>query len=320
MSEKSYDLLTSGYVSMDHILKIKTPARNGFTSLIENRTNTAIYYGGCSVNIAYALCRLGLRSMPLIRVGGDYESNGFRRFLEQGCVPTEAVIRVENEVTSVCYLVQDNDGNHITLFYPGSMDGKYAGPWPDDYFRRAKMGAITVGARCDNEAFFESCKRHGLPLVFGMKGDMDAFPQDFLRELLWYCKIIFTNESERKTIEELFGIEMPRLLEEGNADIVVTTLGKRGSRYYAKTPDGGIAEGHVPICDCGPPKDATGSGDAYLSGFLFGYLKGRPVRECAMLGTVMASFAIEEEGCCTALPNEGNLLTRFSQFADNIAI
>ena len=30
------DVLTSGYVSMDHIIKIATPAKVGFTSLVTN--------------------------------------------------------------------------------------------------------------------------------------------------------------------------------------------------------------------------------------------------------------------------------------------
>ena len=122
MVMKKYDVITSGYVSMDHMLKIRTPAVVGFTSLIENKTNSKIYYGGCSVNIAYALCRLGLKSMPILRVGDDYEEIGFKDFLINGNVPTDGITRVHNETTSVCYLIQDNNGEHITIFYPGAMD------------------------------------------------------------------------------------------------------------------------------------------------------------------------------------------------------
>ena len=43
------DVLTSGYVSMDHIIKIDTPAKVGFTSLVTNQSNAQIFYGGCSV-------------------------------------------------------------------------------------------------------------------------------------------------------------------------------------------------------------------------------------------------------------------------------
>lgn len=311
--EKRYDLLTSGYVSMDRMLKIKTPARVGFTSIIENRSNTGIFYGGCSVNVAYAMCRLGLCAMPVIRVGSDYESSGFKAYLQQGNVPTDAIGLVEGEVTSACYLVQDRDGEHITLFYPGSMDAKYARPMEDRFFAGARMGLITVGARPDNEEFFRRCKQHGVPLAFGMKGDFDAFPEDFLRELLYYCEILFTNESERATIERLLGIDLQQLLADGNARTIVTTLGKKGSRYYHKTGSG-IEEGHVPICDHGPPVDATGSGDAYISGFLYGVLQGEDVQACAKLGTVLSSFVIEQEGCCTGAPTLDALMERAAQF------
>ena len=81
--EKVYDVLTSGYVSMDHMLKIQTPARVGYTSIITNRTNTKINYGGCGVNIACDLSRLGMKAMPMIRVGDDYEQIGFAAFLKE---------------------------------------------------------------------------------------------------------------------------------------------------------------------------------------------------------------------------------------------
>ena len=69
---------------MDHIIKLKTPAKVGFTSIVENQSSAEIFYGGCSVNIAYELCKLGIDAMPLIRVGKDYESTGFKKFSGRG--------------------------------------------------------------------------------------------------------------------------------------------------------------------------------------------------------------------------------------------
>ena len=150
------DVLTSGYVSMDHIIKIDTPAKVGFTSLVTNQSNAQVFYGGCSVNIAYALCRLGMCAKPVLRVGGDYESNGFKKFLEEGNVPLDGITELPEEATSVCYLIQDNHNDHITIFYPGAMDGKYAKPLPDELFEDTKLGVITVASRQDNEEFFEN--------------------------------------------------------------------------------------------------------------------------------------------------------------------
>jgi adenosine kinase len=313
--EKRWDVVISGYVSMDHILKIRSPARVGFTSLVSNKSNTRVYYGGCPVNISYALCRLGLRAAPLLRVGDD--SAAFLAFLEQGGVPAQGIRKVAGEITSVCYLIQDNDGQHITLFYPGSMDGKYAGPLEDSFFTRSGMGVLTVGSFEDNREFFARIKKHALPLVFGYKSDKSSFPPDFLKETLEYSSIIFTNEEERNDIEMMFGMNLTDLFEKGKAEVIVTTMGKKGSRYWYKK-EGGVESGTLPICDRGPPADTAGSGDACIAGFLYGYLKGRPVRECVMLGTVLSSFVVEQEGCCTGIPEEKALMERYEWFAGGI--
>ena len=42
--------------------------------------------------------------------------------------------------------------------------------------------------------------------------------------------------------------------------------------------------------------DTTGAGDAYCGGFLAGLVAGRPVVECAAMGTVSASYVIEASG------------------------
>ncbi len=312
---KQYDVITSGYVSMDHIIRINRPAAVGYTSLIENKTNSKIYYGGCSVNIAYALCRLGLLAMPVIRVGDDYEQTGFRNFLREGGVPEEGVSVVEGENTSCCYLIEDNEGQHITLFYPGAMDGRYAAPLPDEFFASARLGVITVASHADNRLFFDGCIRHGVPVVFGMKADSTAFPEPFLKELLLGSEIIFTNAEERRYIEGLLGLEtIAGLLTVGKAKVIITTYGKQGSSYTRLLDDGGIETRCIPVCDCTCVEDTTGSGDGYMAGFLYAYLRGLPMADCCRMGSTLSSFIIEKEGCCTNAPDADALCERYKSF------
>lgn len=308
------DVLTSGYVSMDHIIKIDTPAKVGFTSLVTNQSNAQVFYGGCSVNIAYALCRLGMCAKPVLRVGGDYESNGFKKFLKEGNVPLDGITELPEEATSVCYLIQDNHNDHITIFYPGAMDGKYAKPLPDELFEDTKLGVITVASRQDNEEFFEKCQKHHVPIVFGMKDDFDAFPEEFLKRLLTGSKIIFTNEVEREIIEKIYGFEdITELFDIGEVEIIVTTLGKDGSLCYIREGDI-IRQEKIGICKVDHVVDATGSGDAYMAGFIYGYLKGYKAEECCRLGGTLSYFILQAEGCCTNAPTEEQLLEKAKTF------
>ena len=297
-----YDVLTSGYVSMDHIIKIATPLQVGYTSLVTNADNTKTYYGGCGVNIAVALSKLGKKGMPILRVGKDWETNGFKNFLKEAGVPLEGTTVLDHESTSTCYLLQDNNNDHVTVFYPGSMDKKYASPIPDEFFEEAKLGVVTVASKPDNRYFVDQCKKHHVPIVFGMKDDFDAFPVEFLKEILSESTIVFTNEVEREIIERLYGCEsIDKLFEKGKVQILITTLGKDGSICYERTSEG-IREHKVGICKVDHVVDATGAGDAYMSGFLFGYLNGKPVEECLRLGTALSSFVIQKVGGCTNIP------------------
>lgn len=303
-----YDALVSGYVSMDHIIKIDSPAQTGYTSIVTNADNSRIYYGGCSVNIAVSLCRLGMQAMPILRVGRDYESSGFKEFLEESHVPMEAITVMENETTSTCYLIQDNRNEHMTIYYPGSMDKKYAGPVSDLFFKNTSLGVITVASKPDNSYFLEQCKRYDVPVVFGMKDDFDAFPVEFLKQILVESSIIFMNEAEREIIEKLFGCSsITKLFEIGKAHIIVTTLGKDGSICYSRNAAGVLEEYQIGACRVEQVLDATGAGDAYMAGFLYGYLNHRTMKQCCCLGAALSSFILQGIGCCTNIPEVNEL-------------
>jgi adenosine kinase len=313
---KKYDVLTSGYVSLDRIINVLSPLKVGFTSIVENSDNSKIYYGGCPVNIAYNLARLGLRSMPYIRVGSDYKETGLFDFLKQANVYLDAVEVVENESTSNCYLIEDVEKNHVTIFYPGAMNGKYAKEMKDEFFENTGLGVMTVGAFEDNSEFFSKCKKHDIPLIFGMKCDLTAFPKEFLLEVLEYSKVIFMNQSERETIEHLYKLNsVTDFFKNGKAEIIVVTLGKRGSICYTKT-ENGFDSTEIRIARCEKVVDTSGSGDAYMSGFIYGFLKGYPPVECCNFGSILASFIVEKKGCCTNAPDEKQLLERYGKFLE----
>ena len=306
------EVLTSGYVSMDHIIKLKTPAKVGFTSIVENQSSADIFYGGCSVNIAYELCKLGVVSMPLIRVGRDYETIGFKKFLVEAKVPTNGVSIIEEDITGYCYLLQDNNNEHITIFYPGAMDKKYASGFNEELFKDVKLGVITVASIDDNIDFFKKCKKYNIPIVFGMKDDMEAFPKDFLKDILKESKIIFTNEVECEIIKHINGItDIKELFIDGKVDILVTTLGADGSICYIRKGKN-IIEKRIEAIRITNVVDASGGGDAYMSGFLYGYIKGFEPEDCCRLGTITASYIIQKEGCLSNVPDESKLLSDFS--------
>jgi adenosine kinase len=209
---------------------------------------------------------------------------------------------VRGERTSNCYLIEDEEGRHTTLFYPGAMSGEHFRPLNQSLFTGKDLGVVTVADRRDNGEFVSKCLAAGVPLAFGMKGDLDAFPPEELYDILGKCELIFTNEAEREEIERLFDCSLLSFLER-SARFIATTRGRYGSSVYYKDGDNIMQTDVAAYPNDDVLADTSGCGDAYISGFLYGYLNGKPAADCAVSGSVLASFAAEREGCCAGLPD-----------------
>lgn len=308
---KDIDLIAVGYPSLDRIIKLEETPSIGITSIIQNSDNSKIYYGGCNVNIAYLGSKLGLSTLPMMRVGCDFESSGFEKFLKDAGIGFEGIHKVENEVTSNTYLIENEEGHHITLFYPGAMDNRYESTIDKNIVRRSKYGVITVGNTEYNRKFLEVCRDENIPVVFGMKCDFKAFPLEILREFLFNSEIVFTNEGERKEIEKCLQLgSINELIEKGLAKCVVVTKGTDGSEIIYLDNDV-IVSKHINIAKADRVVDSSGVGDAYMTGFIYGLTKEKSYEEAGRIGAVVSSFIIEEMGCLTNIPNLDQIQNRY---------
>ena len=296
-------VILTGYISLDSIINISSPAKIGRTSLVINDDNSKIYYGGCVTNIACAISKLGINARPIIRVGQDYESTGFKNHLESFGVDTIAVEKLEDVACSRCYLVENQEGDHITLFYPGAQDPKHFSLMDESYFDDVDLAVVTVGNSKDTAEFYKHIKTKNIPLVFSARADFESFSKEVLEDMLYSSEIIFMNEVERKELVEHLGIESYEdLAIHGKAKILITTLGAKGSEiidYTSSTP----FIHNIGIYPCEIVVDMTGCGDGYVSGFLYGYLNNEDIETCGKYAAALASFVLEKQGCCTNLPS-----------------
>jgi hypothetical protein len=68
-------------------------------------------------------------------------------------------------------------------------------------------------------------------------------------------------------------------------------MGSRGSFVSS-----GSESFYCPVPSIKRPKDATGAGDLYASGFLFGWLSGYSIEQCARLGTLAGAEIVCVDG------------------------
>ena len=75
------------------------------------------------------------------------------------------------------------------------------------------------------------------------------------------------------------------------AGTIITTLGELGSQV--STRDSEIA---IPAFKVKKVVDPTGAGDSYRGGLISGLVHGKDIEQCAWMGSVCASFAVESYG------------------------
>ena len=75
--------------------------------------------------------------------------------------------------------------------------------------------------------------------------------------------------------------------------ITIVTLGPDGSQVWSRDQKTPLQIAPVPGITV---VDVTGAGDAYRGGFVYGYNRGLDLKTCGQLGSVAASFAIEQNG------------------------
>ncbi len=307
------DCVIVGYAGVDRVIRVERFSQNGATSIILNGDNRNVYFGGNGSNVAYCMAKLGCAVYPLMRVGGlDERELGYIRHFKDAGVITDGIRVVPGETTSVCHLVEDAKGNHLTMSYPGAMNVRYATEdYDDSVFSGAKYGIITVSTYADTVQFLQKCRRHALPMVLAMRADRESFSHFVLKDILHEAEIIFANETERRFIEEEYGLSsITELMRRGNARIIVTTLGADGCAVYERTQDGGIKESRVAATRPERVVDATGAGDSFIAGFMYGILHGYPAERCAEFASTEAAFIIEKVGCITNAPDEKQMLKR----------
>ncbi|AMQ18749.1 carbohydrate kinase family protein [Thermococcus peptonophilus] len=117
--------------------------------------------------------------------------------------------------------------------------------------------------------------------------------RDLLQEIVSRAEIIFPNEREAIMITGADDVkEAARVLHEWGAKTVVITRGEKGVLIY----DGSFREFQALPIEPEEIVDPTGGGDAFAGGFLAGYSRGLPLKECVRLGLERAREVLKKWG------------------------
>ena len=240
-------------------------------------------FGGTAGNIAYALTLMGEKPSIAATIGYDYHR--YLEWLKKNGISTENVKIIGEECTAGAYITTDQADNQITGFNPGAM--KYSSCLDFDKLNpKETILIISPGNLEDMINYARACKARGIDYIFDPGQSLPMLDAKDLAQAIDGCRILISNDYELDLIMSKTGLGKDRLLR--LAEAIIVTLGELGSKV--STLDKEI---QIPAVKPRKVEDPTGAGDSYRGGLISGLLKGKDITECARMGSVCASFAVE---------------------------
>lgn len=291
MAEKSIDVACMGILVADvYGRPIDEWPQRGRLSLVDEMT---MGIGGCAANTGIGLARLGTRVAVVGRVGDDGFGSFVRGTLEQSGVNTDG-INVDPEVgTSGSMVMVHGDGERSFIHYMGANTRVQPSDMPDVILEQSRIVHIAgtlVMPGFDGEPAAEVLRRAkeaGATTCLDTVWDATGTWMELVGPMLPHADMFLPSIAEAA---EIVGeTEPPRIAEKLMAHgvkIVGLKMGEEGC--YIRTTD---EELRIPAYQV-DSVDGTGAGDAFVAGFLRGYLEGWPIEQTGR-------FACAVGGLCT---------------------
>jgi adenosine kinase len=242
--------------------------------------------GGVAANYAYSLRLLGQPAAILATAGTD--ADGYRRWLEDLGIDCSGLHLLEGETTATGFTTTDLDHNQVTGYYGGAMNRAGEVGLADS---RARPEAVIVGPNgpAGMSRLVGECREQGVRFVFDPAHQLPHMSKEDLEEGCRGAWILIGNDYELELIRQRTGRDVDGLLE--LAEIVVTTLGRQGSRI-----ESAVGRLEIPAAPARREVDPTGAGDAYRSGLVAGLLRGLDPAQAGRIASLAAAYVVEQAG------------------------
>jgi 5-dehydro-2-deoxygluconokinase len=291
------------------------------------------YVGGSATNIAVGTARLGVKSAMLTRVGDEHMGRFVRKTLAENGVDVRAVwLDPENLTPYVLLAVRAIDDFPRIFAYGDAADlAVEEGDVDPRLIASAKALLVTgtplsrAGARAASMKAIRAARDAGTKVVFDLDyrpvfwgvasheqgGEMFVASEEVTevyRSVLPGCDLVVGTEEEVRIAGGSTDThEALRSIRELSGATIVLKVGAMGAIVFP----GGIPESledgvRVP----GFPVEvfnSVGAGDAFMSGFLSGWLRDKPLEECLRLGNACGAIVVSRHGCSPAMPTTAEL-------------
>ena len=255
--------------------------------------------GGSAANTAYGLASLGGRAGFIGKIAEDDFGRAFGYDLRKVGVGFHPGTVSSTEPTGACIIAVTPDGQRSMSTFLGAASLLE----PDDISRDVvASGAVLFleGYLFDRDAAKEAFRiaskyaheaGRKVALTLSDSFCVDRHRADFMDLILNDIDVLFCNEFELMSLYQTDSYEDALAQLRDDCEFGAVTRDKRGSVVI-----NGHDLVHIEAEPVDHVVDATGAGDLYAAGFLFGFTRGMSIEACGRLGSISASEVITHVG------------------------
>jgi len=326
------DLIAIGRVSVDLY-------GQQLGSSLEDVSTFAKAVGGCPANVAIGAARLGLKSALISRVGDEPMGRFVREQLTREGVDARSVGVDAQRLTSLVLLSVRDDHTFPLIFYRDNCaDSALCEDDIDEGFVASSRAILVTGthfsipaaARAQHKAI-DVARAHGgrvildidyRPNLWGIGGHgagenryaRSARVTNALASVLPDCDLIVGTEEELHVAAGLEDtLEAVRHVRALSTAVIVCKRGASGCIVFAGRIPHVLEDGIVASGMDVEVYNVLGAGDAFLAGFLRGYLRDEPHEVSARFANACGALAVSRLLCSSEFPT----LTELNHYLSN---
>ena len=296
------DIFVSGYSKIPSLGKLEyTDKMNIFT-------------GGCALNCAIDLKKIGYNSDLIIPIGNDLFGREILKSLRTKKIPTKNIIIFEKESTSSSIVLLDKSGERSFLHNPGANAILDMGDINLDIIKQSDVLFIGGALLMPNFDGFQMkevlqyAKQNNVYTVLDIGWDPTNKWLDTLGDLLQYVDLFVPSVDEAIMLsgtENLSSIN--KFFKKTGVKQLIIKLGSKGAAYFENnTPI------IVPTKKIENPKDTTGAGDAFLSGVLVGIIEEWDMEKIIKFANIVGSECVQDYGSSSGIKDFKYLINKLN--------
>lgn len=302
--EKKWDAFIYGDINVDLVIPNVDHFPLAGQEDIVDTMNT--YVGGGAALFTLGIGKLGLNPVFQGTIGDDCYGKFINDELRQKNVDI-SLLQISKKNKTGISISFTNEKDRSFLTYRGTNAEINLNSIDIDMVQKAKHIHVTgyEGSK-NHRQYFDLLKKvketNNTTVSFDVGWDSTGEWYEEIVELFPYIDVLFMNEIEaihygRKDSAKEAIAEFSK-----HCKIAVAKLGKKGSIAYAEGNYYQAASYQVKAVD------TTGAGDSFNAGFIYGFLKGKEIKDCLKCGNGCGAMSVTALGGNTGFPTEAELI------------